>query len=343
MRLPPEAQEVRRLLEEAQSGLLGARHLTDQLMSFSTPGDLRTQIVDLGQLLHDTVSLARSGLGLSCALEIPPGFWFVEADSGRLSQVFTDLLLNAHQASGEGGQVKIAARNLRSSEAPSGLEGHRFVEVVVEDSGEGIPPEDIERVFEPYFTTRDRNVGLGLATAFAVVQQHGGRIDLESRPGHGTTARVVLPAALGSEHRAVGPRASHGGSGRILAMDDEPEIRALFRDVLGVLGYEVESVPDGEAAVELYSRARADGRPFDVVILDLTVPDGMGGADAIAALRRLDPAVRAIVASGYTTDPVMSAHENAGFVAAIRKPFTVVQLAQVVSDVMAGGGGSRQS
>jgi PAS domain S-box-containing protein len=336
MRLPPEASEVRSLLEEAQSGLLGARHLTDHLMSFATPGELRTQIVDLGQLLHDTVSLARSGLGLSCALEIPPGFWYVEADSGRLSQVFTDLLLNAHQASKEGGQVTIAARNLRSGEAPMGLEGARFVEVVVEDSGEGIPSEDLERVFEPFYTTRDRNVGLGLATAFAVVQQHGGRIELESRQGLGTIARVVLPAALGSEPRPVGRSAPRTGGGRVLAMDDEPEIRTLYRDVLGVLGYEVEGVPDGEAAVELYSRARAEGRPFDVVILDLTVPDGMGGADTIAALRRLDPAVRAIVASGYTTDPVMSAHENAGFVAAIRKPFTVVQLAQVVGDVLVG-------
>jgi CheY-like chemotaxis protein len=213
-----------------------------------------------------------------------------------------------------------------------------YVRISITDRGIGIPQEHLGKIFDPYFSTKQRGSGLGLATAYSIVKNHGGYISVESRLGHGTTVRVSLPASLTRE--AEEPIESFdcadAGKGRILVMDDEESIRTLTVNMLKFLGFDAEVVDSGAAVVERYKVAQKSGRPFDAVILDLVVPGGMGGKETMEQLGEIDPGVKAIVASGYAQDPVMSEYGDYGFKGVIKKPFTLQELHQALHCVVAG-------
>jgi CheY-like chemotaxis protein len=250
--------------------------------------------------------------------------------------VIQNLVLNAQQAMPDGGVVRIEAENLiveRGNGEPS--DAGRWVRFRVIDEGVGIAAADLSKIFDPYFTTKREGKGLGLATSYAIVDKHGGRVDVTSEPGRGSTVTVDLPAADGAPPEPVAAERetpADRGRGRVLVMDDEPPVREVAERMLEHLGYRVALTAEGREAVELYRREMNGSSPFDLVIVDLTVPGGMGGAEAVRRLRELDPSVRAVVCSGYSNDPVMARYREHGFVGVIHKPFDLRRLARVLAE-----------
>lgn len=322
-------------LDDMQQALARARDLTQQLLTFASGGAPVRKALHLAPVLQEAARFALRGSNVSFSCEAPDDLWPVVADEGQIAQVVQNLVINAAQALPEGGTISVRAAN-RVVEPGDGLpvETGRYVEVAVADEGVGIDEEALRRVFEPFFTTKPQGSGLGLAVCFSIMQQHQGHIGIVSAPGRGTTVRVLLPASdLPPGPRSTPPR-SRRGSGRVLVMDDDATIRRTSEAMLRELGYDVTCTEDGYEAVEAYERAMGEGRPFDLVVLDLTVPGRPGGLEAMAKLRAIDPRVRAVVASGYSTAPVMDRVQDYGFCASIAKPFGIDELGAVIAEAM---------
>jgi PAS domain S-box-containing protein len=324
-------------LEQARTACERARSLTQQLLTFSRGGAPVRQAASMSEVIRDSVSFSLSGANVGCEVDLPDDLRVVEIDEGQMSQVVHNLLLNARQAMPDGGMIRIRGRNL--DEAPPFLPPGPYILVEVEDSGIGIPQSDRDRVFDPYYSTKDGGSGLGLATAYSIVDRHSGHLTFEAASGRGTVFRVYLPAS--SEPLPRKPEAAPAGrpgSGRLLVMDDERQVRDVIREILATNGYSAVTAADGHEAIELYRQACRRGERFDAVIIDLTIPGGMGGREAVERLRRIDPDLRAIVLSGYSNDPVMANHRDHGFCAALAKPFEVDELLRVVGDVIQRSG-----
>ncbi|MFW6108293.1 MAG: ATP-binding protein, partial [bacterium] len=321
-----DTPQVAESLVNAEHAARRARGITRQLLALSTGGAPVKTLAPIGDMVRETAAFALSGSNCRCQLDVADDLWAVEADVDQLSQVVQNLVINADQAMPDGGVIEVTARNVPPDE-PGPLRGTRHVELVVRDHGTGIPPRDQARIFDPYFTTKQAGSGLGLAVAHSVVRKHGGRIRVDSQVGAGSTFRVQLPA---SEAPPPGPPRevppAERRPGRILVMDDEPVVRKSARWLLADLGYEVTCAADGAAAVELYQQGLDAGRPFDIAILDLTVPGGMGGLECLRRLRAVAPDVTAIVCSGYSTEPVMADFRRHGFRGVILKPFELEDL-----------------
>jgi PAS domain S-box-containing protein len=315
-------------LAEAEKAALAARGLTQQLLTFSKGGSPVKRPALIAQLVSEHAVFACRGSSSIARISAAPDLWATEVDEGQIGQVVNNLVLNAVQAMAGSGTVTVNTDNvtLGPSQDPLQPQG-RFVRITVQDAGCGIPRENLQRMFDPYFTTKQGGSGLGLAVTYSIVRQHGGHTRVASEPGVGTTFTVYLPASDQAAAPALpAPAAAPAGRGRILVMDDEPVVRETATAMLAELGYRVECVTDGAAALAAYEQARAQGRPFDAVIMDLTIPGGMGGKEAIRLFRERDPAVRAIVSSGYSNDPVMAKHAEHGFAAVITKPYRLSDL-----------------
>jgi CheY-like chemotaxis protein len=269
--------------------------------------------------------------------DIAGDLWPVDVDEGQIGQSICDLVTNARQAMPQGGTVTIRAENRVFADDTPGLPAGKYVEIVVEDEGTGIPAEHLSQVFDPYFTTKQVGSGLGLTRAYSVIKGHGGHIRVESTVGEGTAFFVYIPASSGeltdAQAEVTGITSAQG---KVLVMDDEESVRAIAGRLLTRAGYEVEQAADGAEAIKLYRKARSSGSPFDVIILDLTVPRGMGGAEAIRELRQIDPGVKAIVSSGYSADAVMGDFEKHGFNGVVPKPYKPEQLCRAVYRAMHG-------
>ncbi len=267
---------------------------------------------------------------------LPDDLWAIAADSGQISQVFQNLAQNARQAMPEGGVIRIAGGNVELKEPDSRLLNRgRYVRISFADSGCGVSGAEISRIFDPYFTTKPDGSGLGLAVCFSIIKKHGGHIQAESRPGRGTTFHIMLPASDETVKAAVEPEASVApGQGRILVMDDEEMIRTVSVAMLEHLGYTADAVEDGEKMLELYQRASTEGKSYDLVIMDLTIPGGLGGEQAVKKLLEMDPHARAIVSSGYANDPIIAHYRSYGFAGMVVKPFAIEQLAESLFEVL---------
>lgn len=329
--LPARLLEIERAVERAGG-------LTGQLLTFARGGAPVRKAAGLGEIVEESAVFALRGAKARLRLELPAGLWPAEVDAGQISQVVHNLVLNADQAMPNGGEVLVSAENvvLSDGDHPT-LPAGRYVRVSVIDQGVGIPAEHLGRIFDPYFTTKERGTGLGLASAYSIAVRHGGHLALASRPSEGTRADLYLPAtqAVVAPPEATASPAPGAARGRLLVMDDDPLVRDTVLTVLEHLGYEAAAAADGAEAIEAYRTALAEGRRFSAVLLDLTVPGGMGGADAVRALRELDPGVRAIVSSGYSTDAVLAAPEQHGFRGMLTKPFQIERLAEELARVLA--------
>jgi PAS domain S-box-containing protein len=337
--LPSGAGEDRHeRLREAEKATLRARDLTRQLLTFSRGGEPMKKPFDSAHLARESAALALAGRRSGCRVEAGEDLWPADGDEGQIGQVLRNLLVNADQAMGAGGTVEIRCENVTPSLAGGiPLVPGRYVKITVTDEGSGIAPENLERVFDPYFTTKTGGSGLGLAVTYSVVTKHGGHVEVSSRPGEGAAFSLYLPAAEASSSPASPTeqdREDLGGAGKILVMDDEEFIREATFEILTDLGYHVHVARDGREAIEIYQRARGEGVPFDVVVMDLTIPGGMGGQEAIGKLRALDPGVRAIVSSGYANDPVMANFRDHGFDNVVAKPYTVTALVDTLKAVL---------
>jgi len=325
-------------LARAEQGVERAVALTRQLLTFAKGGAPEKKPVDAAALIAESVSFSLHGSTVVAVVDCDPDLPPMDADEGQISQCLNNLLINARQAMPQGGRVTIRGRGVTR-------EGKRFVEIRVTDEGEGIPADIIDRIFDPYFTTKVTGSGLGLATVYSIVQRHGGEIGVESAAGSGTTFRMLIPAAEETssvKEQAVG--AVMMGGGMVLVMDDDPVVREVARGILTQSGLACETAEDGGEAVNRYGEAISRGERFDLVILDLTVRGGVGGVEAARMIREIDPQACLLVSSGYSDDPVFADPGGYGFDGVIRKPYGRDAMLSAVSHVrrrrVSGGGAS---
>lgn len=328
--------KVLELLAGAENATMRARDLTQQLLVFSRGGNPVRKTTSIAELLGETVNFSLRGSKSICVLNIENDIWPAMIDEGQINQVFHNLVINADQAMPDGGIITIHADNfVVEGQELEPLKPGRYVRISVVDQGTGITNDHFQKVFDPYFTTKEKGTGLGLAIVYSIIKKHKGHIDLSSQYGKGTTFIVYLPAsdqpvsAADEQAQSVAE-----GSGKILIMDDMPEIRETVQLMLGHLGYEVSTAADGREAVDCYTKAFEDNDPFDLVIMDLTVPGKMGGMEALKLLQEIDPDVRAIVSSGYSNDPVLSDYRRYGFRGAVIKPYRLNDLVKSLRDAM---------
>ncbi len=337
----PGESDTHQMLTDAEQACRRATSLTRQLLTFSRGGVPVRKPVAPEQLVRETATFAVTGSPSLCAFDFEPGLAMAEIDEGQVGQVIHNLVLNASQAMPEGGLITVTARNTQvgpDGEGRVAIEPGRYVRITVQDTGPGIPAEYADRLFDPYFTTKERGSGLGLAVAYAIAQNHEGGLTVESRPGQGAAFHLYLPAAeSGSERVNEHRQPAEARTADILFMDDEETIRRGMSEVLTRLGHTVTLAAEGEEAVEMYRQRLASGRPYDVVILDLTVPGGMGGHEAAARMNQMDPTVRAIASSGYSNNPVMARSNEHGFVGVLPKPYTPSELSEAIARVLGGG------
>jgi two-component system, cell cycle sensor histidine kinase and response regulator CckA len=343
--LTPPGEELACRLEEAKNAALSARGLTQQIITFAKGGAPVRKPTALPGIIQEFVRSSLSGSRVRCELALADDLWSVMVDEGQIGQVIRNLVLNAREAMPEGGVISVRAENvvLEPHEHPS-LPPGDYVRLSIADQGGGIAKEALTKIFDPYFSSKQRGdqkgMGLGLTICHSVIQKHGGAIAVESKVGVGTTFHIHLPASrkvLG-EAKAPAPEAlpRHG---RVLVMDDEEGVRKVLGLTLWAMGHAVELAEDGQKALEVYKKAQSLGRHFDVVILDLTIRGGIGGEETIQALLQMDPTVKAIVMSGYASDPVVLDPERYGFKCVLTKPFNSQQLQKALARVM--GPGSR--
>jgi PAS domain S-box-containing protein len=324
------------LLQQAETACFSARDITQQLLTFSRGGEPVKKVLDVSDPIRDSVAFALHGSNLRCNVSVMDGLWPAEVDEGQLHQVINNLVINAKQAMPDGGTLDVRVENsAAAADRMTALAPGRYVRITIEDRGVGIAPEHLPKIFDPYFTTKPAGTGLGLATAYSIVSNHGGGIAVDSQPGRGTVFSVYLPASDKEASRGrTRDRALRGGRGRILVMDDEPMVREVVGMMLRHIGYDVDLAAEGAAAVSLYQSARRSGRPFDAVIMDLTVAGGMGGKEAVRNILEVDPHAKVIVSSGYSNDPILSKFGEYGFKGMVAKPYEIEELARIVRNVL---------
>ena len=336
----PVGMPLHGLVCDAEESALRAKLLTQQLLTFSKGGAPILKTASMRHLLEVSPRFVLSGMRTVCETEIAEDLSSVDIDVCQMSQVIENLVINAAQAMPDGGVIRLKAENAVADMALKrrhrNLSATRIVKIAVKDTGVGILPEHRSRIFDPYFTTKEKGTGLGLATSYAIVKKHGGAIDVESEVGKGSTFTVYLPASLRDVPVTVDEKIDVPikGQGRILVMDDEVSILKILQAALTKLGYQVMTTADGRAAIDAYQKALKAGEPFDAVIFDLTVPGGMGGEEAAMLIRAFDPGLKAVVSSGYTDGMAISFPERCGFQAAIEKPYSVQTLSRVLHDVL---------
>lgn len=323
-------------LIEIENASMRARDLTQQLLTFSKGGEPVKEIFQIEILIEEATRFALRGSNVRCHFHLPDGLWPLEIDGGQIGQVINNLVLNADQSMPGGGELTIRAENtVLSSQNNWSLPAGRYVHVSIQDQGVGISRDHLNNIFDPYFSTKQKGSGLGLTIAYSIIDKHNGRLTVVSELGVGSVFSLYLPAAREKDRQEPqADRPLQFGRGRILVMDDEAFIRDVAAKMLKYLGYDVALAGDGEAAIDIYRRAMETGSPFDAVILDLTVPGGMGGQETIKSLKNLDSQVNAIVSSGYSNDPIISNHEKFGFKGMVTKPYRMQEMSEALGKLL---------
>ena len=326
-------------LGSLEKATLRAKNLSNQLFTFARGGLPVKEKVSPGPLLTDNIEFALSGSPVRPDVRLPGDLPSVEIDTGQLGQVLQNITINAVQAMPEGGTLKVRAKNVNLHTAgncfPAPLPAGPYIKITIKDEGTGIPEKYLQKIFDPFFTTKDRGRGLGLATSYSIIKKHSGHIGVESKIGVGTGFILHLPAVDGeADRQPLGNTTLLMGTGKILVMDDEEDLLSVMQDSLSALGYDVTLSRNGRQAIKLYTHAWAANQPFDLVLLDLTIPGGLGGKQTIKKLLEFDPKVKAVVISGYSKDPVLARFHDFGFKGAIQKPFTMAELSQAIGRVI---------
>lgn len=328
--------EIFDILTEVEKASLRAKNLTKQLLTFSKGGIPVKKVTDIAKIIKDTMEIE----GVSserCKLMIPSDAWPIEVDEGQVSSAISNLIINAQEAMPNGGEIVLRVENENiETKNHLPLEKGRYVKITVEDHGIGIPEENIHKIFDPYFTTKQEGSGLGLTTAYSIINKHSGHIEVESRIGAGTKFMIYLPA---SEEIAKPSKPHDKGDmpftrkGRVLVMDDDEIVRIVVGRMIEQCGYGTAVATEGGEAIDIYKKAMEAGQPFDAVIIDLIISFGMGGKETIAKLLEIDPNVNAIVSSGYSDDPILANFKAYGFKDSLAKPYEITELKRVLHKV----------
>jgi PAS domain S-box-containing protein len=327
------------LISEAEKAAFKATTLTKQLLSFARGGPSIKELASIKQLIQDTVGFCLSGSNVDYRLELPDDLWQVDIDKGQIDQVLNNLILNAAQSMPQGGTVTIGAENMEITEKPASkalpLQPGKYVKVRIRDEGTGIAREYLERIFDPYFSTRQESTGLGLSTSYSIIKRHGGHVYVESAEGKGSVFIFLLPvSAERDDKKQKNSGFIDKGSGRVLIMDDDMIVRTVVETLLKKAGYTPVCVTNGEQALQQYREALSRGEPFTVTIMDLTIPGGMGGKETIKRLREIDTNAKVIVFSGYSNDPIFSNFKEYGFDGVLSKPFSIDEFMKTITAVL---------
>ncbi len=325
------------LLQSALDGARQAQKLANQVLTFSKGSAPIKKVTDLKPLIKNACQLVTSGSKSKCRFEYEQDVWMAEVDERQINQVVHNLVINADQAMSRGGVISIRAKNMAlKTDNEFLLPEGPYVKISIEDQGTGIAKKQMNNIFDPFFTTKKTGSGLGLSIVYSIIKKHGGHIEVTSEKNKGTTFDIYLPASFKELSEEVDNKKYpyHSGQGRILIMDDETTILIMAQRMLGKMGYKTEVATDGAKAIDIYREACRTDHPFDLVILDITVPGGMGGAETIAELSRINPDIKAVVSSGYSTDPIMANYREYGFCGVLQKPYTHVQLAEVLNKIL---------
>lgn len=322
-----------RYLDSARYAIERATSLTKQLLTFAKGGTPIKELQNIGQLLADAATFAMHGSKSRLSLQIVPGLWLAEVDPGQISQVINNLIINARQAMPIGGTITVSAQNSQQGK-------QSYIEITVHDEGIGIPPENLDKIFDPYFSTKPENSGLGLATVHSIIAKHDGQIAVSSKLQKGSKFTLLLPASplanlsqLGDSDEAVDAVPSI--LARILVLDDDEVVLTFIEGALKNMGHQVTATEEGQVAIDAYQTAMQEANPYQVVILDLTIPGGLSGQDVAQKILEFDPEAKLIVSSGYANNPVMAEYKEYGFMARLQKPYSLAILQQTLQTVLA--------
>ena len=331
-------ERTRRLLSEAEKASIRAKGLTQQLLTFSKGGEPIKQTASIAEIIQDSADFVLHGSNVACRYSLPDDLWLVDIDKGQMSQVIQNIIINAKHAMPDGGTIQVNCKNVESLITPdtSLPIKDKYIKIDIIDSGSGIPASLIDKIFDPYFTTKQEGSGLGLAVTHSIISKHDGYISVQSKPGEGTTFTIYLPASTREQKKENSKTAIETNTNRakIMIMDDEEMVRDIAKAILVMLGHDVILAADGEEAVELYKKERNSGQPIDIIIMDLTIPGGMGGESAVQEILAINPAAKVIVSSGYSNDPIMAHYQDYGFSAAIVKPFQIQDIMDVLNKLL---------
>lgn len=325
-------------LEKAEQACIRASELTGQLLTFSRGGQPVRKMANADQILREAASFALTGSDVTVTYHLPKDLWSVEVDEAQVGQAVNNLVMNSVQATTVGGRIEISAENINLDPGNKlSLDSGHYLKITLADNGIGISPEVQDRIFDPYFTTKPEGSGLGLAAVYSIVKNHGGCVTVESEVGKGSKFFLYLPAVIRSVEQNTQdfpPEMFSAERGSVLVMDDEDSVLEVVTEMLRQHGYRSDAASDGLEAVAMYSDALKRGEKYDLVIMDITVPGGVGGVEALKRMLEIDPSVTAVVASGYANNTVMANCRDYGFIDSIAKPFRIDTLLETVQKAM---------
>lgn len=328
--------KTRNLLVSAEKASLRAKDLTQQLLTFAKGGEPIRESTSLAEIIKDSATFVLHGCNVSCTYQLPDDLWYAVVDRGQISQVIQNIVLNSRHAMPKGGNIAIVCQNVRPVDDPFSLLAPEsiYVKISIKDSGIGIHADLLDKIFDPYFSTKQEGSGLGLAITHSIINKHHGHILVASEQGKGTEFIIYLPATPQSVEQEDVRRdiTVTIQSQRILVMDDDKAVQAILEAMLQKLGHSVILASEGREAINLYLDRKDTAEPVDLVIVDLTIPGGLGGKDTLMELRKIDPHMRAIVSSGYSNDPVMASFKKYGFSAAVNKPYVLKELSEAIEE-----------
>ena len=330
--------EIYKILKNIEKASIRATDLTKQLLTFSKGGAPVKKLISISKLINESVKFALRGSNVKAEINISEDLWQVDADRGQITQVINNLVINSKQAMPQGGMLNVSAENVSGDTLDNSLLTHgKYVRISVEDIGIGMSKDILSHIFDPYFTTKQEGSGLGLASSYSIIKNHGGLITVRSELGVGTRFQIYLPASSkiitekkGGEYKPI------TGNGKILIMDDDAGIRDMMSHTLSFIGYDVKCAKDGVETIKLYNESKRKGKPFDVIIMDLTIPGLMGGEETIKKLREKDLETKVIVSSGYSNNKIMANYKEYGFNGILSKPFEIHRMSEVIQTVING-------
>ncbi|MFC1513241.1 PAS domain S-box protein [Thermodesulfobacteriota bacterium] len=327
------------LLTQVEKATQRAKRLTQQLLTFAKGGEPVKETASIQEIIIDSADFILHGSKIACNYQMDDDLWLVDIDKGQMSQVIQNLIINADHAMPDRGTITIVGNNIQQLDDKDILlpPDKKYVKITISDTGSGIAEDILEKIFDPYFTTKKEGSGLGLATTYSIISKHDGNISVASEPGQGTTFTIYLPASSGKVTSIIDDDETPtliGGLRKVLIMDDEEMIRDLAQSIFTHLGFEVILAEDGDKAVQIYQQAMAEKVNIDLTIMDLTIPGGMGGKEAVQKFLEVNPDAKVVVSSGYSNDPILAHYQDYGFKAALIKPYDLKELTKIVNNLL---------